>query len=89
MPEVRIYTTPFCGFCRAALRLLRDKGVEFEQIDVTGDREARSWLRETTGQRTVPQVFIDGTPHGGYSDLVALDGRGELDGLLGLSADVG
>ena len=50
---------------------------------MTGDHAKRAWLREVTGQHTVPQIFIDGQPYGGYSDVAALDARGELDPLLG------
>jgi len=82
--DVKIYTTAWCGYCRAALALLDDKGVSYENIDVDGDREKRTWLLEVTGQRTVPQVFIDGKPYGGFTDIAALDRRGELDPLLGL-----
>lgn len=82
MAEVRIYTTPTCGYCMAALSLLREKGVAFENVNVAGDAETRAWLAETTGQRTVPQVFISGRSIGGYDDLSALDRRGQLDALL-------
>ncbi len=85
MATVRIYTTPTCGYCQAALRLLREKGVTFENVDVSGDTRTRAWLVETTGRTTVPQVFIDGKPYGGYTDIAALDRRGELDELLGLA----
>lgn len=79
---VKIYVTAFCGYCRAALQLLDHKGVQYERIDVDGDHATRAWLREQTGQSTVPQVFIDGKSYGGYTDIAALDRRGELDGLL-------
>ena len=80
---VVIYTTPWCPYCRLALALFDRKGVEVANIDVTGDHAKRAWLREVTGQHTVPQIFIDGQPYGGYSDMAALDARGELDPLLG------
>lgn len=86
MPEVKIYLTPWCPYCTMAVRLLTEKGVPFERIDVSGDRETRAWLRETSGQRTVPQIFIDGRSFGGYSDIALLDRRGELDRALGLAA---
>ena len=54
----------------------------YERVDVDGDRAARAWLRDETGQSTVPQVFIAGRSVGGYSDIAALDRRGELDVLL-------
>ncbi len=89
MPEIRIYTTPFCGYCSAAKRLLESKGVRYEEIDVLGDAQTRRWLLETTGMTTVPQVFVDGVSHGGYTDLLALDREGALDGILGLRGPAG
>jgi glutaredoxin 3 len=83
--DVRIYTAPFCGYCTLLKRLMRAKGVAFEEFDVARDSEQRRWLASVTGRRTVPQLFIDGRPHGGYTDAVALDRAGELDRLLGLA----
>ncbi|HEY5949837.1 MAG TPA: glutaredoxin [Kofleriaceae bacterium] len=80
--KVKIFTTAWCGYCHAALRLLKHKGVDFEQINVE-DGKTRRWLREVTGRSTVPQIFIDGKSVGGYTDLRDLDERGELDRLLG------
>ncbi len=80
--EVKIYTREYCGYCTAAISLLRTKGVAFEEIDATGDHETREWLAEVTRQDTVPQIFIDGKSIGGFSDLRALEQRGELDVLL-------
>jgi len=82
MLDVRIYTTPFCGYCVRAKQLLASKGVKYSEIDVAGDHRARRWLAEASGQRTVPQVFIDDQPYGGYTDLLALDRQGRLDGIL-------
>ena len=82
MAEVRIYTTRYCPYCHAATALLTEKRVPFEEIDVTGDEAARADLAQRTGRRTVPQVFIDGEPIGGYDDLAALDRSGRLDELL-------
>jgi glutaredoxin 3 len=86
MAEVLIYTTPSCGYCVGAKQLLARKGVTYTEIDVSGDHAARRWLAEASGRRTGPQVFIDGQPYGGYTDLVALDRQGRLDGLLKLDA---
>ncbi len=82
MAEVRIYLTRYCPYCVAAKQLFDQKGVAYEEIDVTGDSKARAWLREVTGSRTVPQVFIGGRPYGGFTDVDALERRGELDRLL-------
>jgi glutaredoxin 3 len=79
---VKIYTTGYCGYCRAAKDLLRRRNVAFDEVDVTGDDEARHWLVGRTGRRTVPQIFIGDEPIGGYDELSELDRRGELDALL-------
>jgi len=80
--DVKIYTRMACGYCGAAQRLLRDKGVAFESIDCTGNRAKRQWLAEQTQRTTVPQIFIGGRPIGGYDDLKRLERSGELDALL-------
>ena len=79
---VHIYTTRWCGYCFAAKRLLDQKKVAYQDHDVSGDQDKRRWLVEVTGRSTVPQVFINDRPVGGYTDLRALDDRGELDRLL-------
>ncbi|HEY4179292.1 MAG TPA: glutaredoxin 3 [Kofleriaceae bacterium] len=80
--EVKIYTREWCGYCTSAISLLKKKGVAFEQIHTDGKPDLRQWLVSETGQRTVPQIFIDGKSIGGYSDMSALDDDGELDKLL-------
>lgn len=80
--SVVVYVTEYCGFCRMAEGLLRRKNIAFEAVDVTHSADARSWLVESTGQRTVPQVFIHGRSIGGYSELSALDRAGKLTALL-------
>ena len=76
---------PFCAYCTAAKSLLREKGVSFREIDISGDDVERDDLVQRTGQRTVPQIFI-GTQHvGGFDDLSALDQQGKLDALLGIA----
>jgi glutaredoxin 3 len=82
MAEVVVYRTPFCGYCFRAAQLLQSKGVPFTEVDVSGDWDKRQWLAEVTRQRTVPQVFIDGKPVGGFDDLARLNRTGELDRLL-------
>ena len=80
--NVRIYTTRTCLYCVRAKRLLERKNVSYEEIDVSMDDEARLKLMETTGLRTVPQIFIGDRHVGGSDDLHALEQRGELDPLL-------
>jgi len=86
MARVVIYTTFYCPYCVGAKALLRAKKVAFEEIDVSGDPDRRSEMEQLSGARTVPQIFIDGTPIGGYDEARRLDAAGELDRLLGLKA---
>ncbi|RKG95202.1 MULTISPECIES: glutaredoxin 3 [Corallococcus] len=83
MKPVKIYTTTYCGFCVRAKDLLKRKGVDYTEVDVTGDDDARAKLVEMSGgQRTVPQIFIGDTHVGGYSDLAQLDKEKRLDPML-------
>jgi len=80
--KVVIYTQMFCGYCSAARSLLESKGVVYEEIDITMKPQLRLELRERTGSRTVPQIYIGERHVGGYDDLSALDAAGDLDPLL-------
>lgn len=82
MPKVEIYTTNWCPYCNAAKQLLEDKGVPYEEIDVTDDFGRTAMVERAHGRRTVPQIFIGSTHVGGYDDLSALERRGQLDPLL-------
>jgi glutaredoxin 3 len=83
MATVEIYTTPTCGYCQAAKALLRKKGVNYTEIDVSRDPDLRADMtRKAGGSRTVPQIFIKGKHIGGCDDLHELDYEGGLDPLL-------
>ncbi len=81
--DVTLYTKPGCPYCARALGLLRDKGVEFEEIVASNDPEKKAeMVARAGGKATFPQVFIGGRHIGGSDDLLAMESRGELDGLL-------
>lgn len=83
MAKIVVYSSDHCPYCVKAKSLLERKGVEFEEINVTNDDQARQALVEKAGGlRTVPQIFINETHVGGCDDLYALDSKGELDTLL-------
>lgn len=83
MASVEIYTSPLCGYCHAAKRLLTQKGVTYAETDVARDPAQRRVMMDRAGGRhTVPQIFIDGQHIGGCDDLFALDRAGGLDPLL-------
>ena len=81
MARIQMYTTEWCGFCVRAKALLKQRGLDFEEIRVDTDPNFRAKLEETTGGWTVPQIVIDGRPIGGYSELYQLDRAGELERL--------
>lgn len=83
MKPVEIYTSPFCGFCHAAKRLLNSKGVTFSEVDISVEPERRAeMMQRANGGRTVPQIFIGDDYVGGCDELFALERAGKLDGLL-------
>ena len=80
---VTIYTTMFCPYCVRAKRLLRCKGVAFEEIAVDGGGDRRAeMIARAAGRRTVPQIFIAGRHVGGADELADLERAGKLDALL-------
>jgi glutaredoxin 3 len=81
--NIKMYTTAVCPYCIRAKQILKSKGVELiEEIRIDIDPTAREHMMQTTGRRTVPQIYIGSTHVGGHDDLVALDQRGELIPLL-------
>ena len=83
MSKVVIYTTTFCPYCRVAKRLLEDKGVEYEEINLTEDPEGKRKVMDELGWRTVPIILINGQLIGGYDEMSALEREGKLDEMLG------
>lgn len=83
MKSVEIYTSPLCGFCHAAKRLLNQKGVNFSEVDVMANPDRKpEMIDRANGGRTVPQIFIGDTHVGGCDELYALERAGKLDALL-------
>jgi glutaredoxin 3 len=82
MARVEVYTTRTCPYCVRAKRLLHERGIPFDEIDVSDDDELRADLVRRTGRRTVPQIFIDGKSIGGFEELYALDVSAELSTML-------
>jgi glutaredoxin 3 len=83
MPEVEIYTQPWCSFCARAVGILQKKGVPFREIEApNGTPERAEAIKRAGGKTTVPQIFIGGTHVGGCDELVRLDASGKLDTML-------
>jgi glutaredoxin 3 len=83
MPEIEIYTQPWCPYCARAVHILTEKGVAFREIKApNGSPERAESVRRAGGRTTVPQIFIGGEHIGGCDELVRLDKSGKLDGML-------
>ena len=83
MKTVEIYTSPLCGFCHAAKRLLTQKGVSFAEIDIAQQPNKRQeMMQRANGRHTVPQIFIGQQHIGGCDELHALERAGKLDPML-------
>jgi glutaredoxin 3 len=80
---VELYTSPLCGFCTAAKRLLNQKGVSFSEVNVLANPGRKAeMIKRASGGRTVPQIFVGDIHVGGFDDLNALERAGKLDALL-------
>ena len=82
MAKVVMYSKVPCPYCVNAKRLLDEKGVKYEVIDLTDRPEEMQKIKDDTGWRTGPIIMIDGKLIGGYSDMKALDEDGKLDSML-------
>ena len=83
MPKIEVYTKFLCPYCSRAKALLSSKNVQFDELDITMDRDMRTtMIARANGRTTVPQIFINGQHIGGSDDLAALNQKGALDLLL-------
>ena len=87
MATVVIYSTRVCAYCVRAKQLLERKGVEYTEIAIDQHPAKRIEMQRLSGRSSVPQIFIDDQPIGGFTDMWALEVKGELDELLGLGAE--
>jgi len=81
--DIVMYTKQWCPFCAKTKALLRSKGLEWSELDVTRDEALQAEMVERSGRRSVPEVFLGGELVGGYDDLARLNATGELDRRLG------
>jgi len=86
MPNIKLYSSGFCGYCVAAKNFLQKRGLEFVEVRVDLDPAERQQMVERAGRTSVPQIFIGDTHVGGYEDMIALDRQGGLQPLLETSA---
>ena len=83
MKKVKIYTTPYCPFCIRAKQLLKNKKINFDEIDLSENPDKfEEMLSKSRGARTVPQIFVNGEHIGDCDHIHDLDQKGELDKIL-------
>jgi glutaredoxin 3 len=83
MPEIEVYTQPWCPYCARVVNLLTKKGVTFREIEAPhGTPERAESIRRAGGRTTVPQVFVGERYLGDCDAVTALDAKGQLDKLL-------
>ena len=82
MAKIEVFSSPNCGYCNQAKDLLRAKGLDFEDLDVSEEAHRRDFTARLPRARAIPQIFIGGNHIGGYDDLRLLDASGKLDELL-------
>ena len=83
MKKVKIYTTPYCPFCIKAKQLLKNKKVNFDEIDLSENPDKfEEMLAKSNGARTVPQIFVNGEHIGDCDHIHNLDQKGELNKIL-------
>ncbi len=82
--KIEMYTRLYCVYCQRAKELLRIKGMNFIEYDITDDPPRAAEMQQRSQHQTMPEIFINDTPIGGCSELFDLDERGDLDALLSL-----
>ena len=87
MPQLKIYTTDFCSWCDRAKRILANRGIEYEEINIHGNPTMRDKIEALTGRRDVPQIFINDQHIGDDDDLAELAQTGQLEKMLQLEGE--
>jgi len=80
--KTTVYTMAWCPYCESAKRLLKERGIAFEEIKL-GDGDDAAWdaLEKRSGMKTMPQIFHGERLIGGYRELAAEDAKDQLASL--------
>ena len=79
MNTVTVLTSPTCSYCHAAKSLLKQQGVDYQEVDLLKNGDQAQQLLIKSGKRTVPQIFINEQPIGGFTELSQLVSSNKLD----------
>ena len=81
--KIIVYTSDYCSYCVQAKKLLQNKGFDFDELNIQNDDSLRNeMLEKSNGMRTVPQIFINNSHVGGYTELAILVASGDIENLL-------
>jgi glutaredoxin 3 len=83
MAKITMYSTDPCSFCSNAKALLRQRGIDYDEVNLGKDPAGRAELVERTGMMSFPQIIIDGEVLGGFRELLEADRSGRLGELAG------
>jgi len=89
MPEITIYTKPWCGYCWRAKRLLDAKGAAYQELDVTEDARIEAEMISRSGRTTAPQIFVGGVHIGDSNRLAQLERDDRLNTILAEGPEAG
>ena len=79
MKHIEVYSTPSCHWCKRAKALLESQGLDYQEVNISADTDRAREMEQRSGRRTVPQIFIDREPIGGYGELLQLNNTGKLN----------
>lgn len=82
MADILIYSSAVCPYCVAAKNFLKARGLEYRELRIDMDRQAREEMMAKAKRTSVPQIFVNGTHVGGFDDMVAMDRAGTFQPLL-------
>ncbi len=86
VPPINLYKTAICPYCIAAKNFLKSRGLEWNEVRIDLDRQARETMLARARRTSVPQIFVGDTHVGGYDDMIALHRAGKFEPLLGSPA---
>jgi len=81
MSKITVYTTDPCSFCARVKGILKSRGLDFSEVNLSKDPEGRMELVRRTGMMSFPQVLVDGELLGGYAETLTAAENGRLDEL--------
>ena len=84
--KIEVYSKEWCPYCKKAKAFLKSKGLDFREYDIKKENKMEEMFKRT-GNKTVPQIIINGKSIGGYDDMISLQKSGEFNELLDIKTN--